>query len=173
MRCKIGVHTGRIDVMFDPGTYEEVKGLLPAPVGRRSWYLAERAGSVFLRRSRFGTTAQRMILKGGPFVRINNDCNTIVRHATTEREAHHVEGLGEIEIVMPPHHEWPWITDARSRLTVTDMAKWRWHLVQELNARALSATRHHVDVPEPPEWVKQMLTRDEYLRHMSNQEVAS
>lgn len=165
MKCKIGIHTERIEIYFDEETYERVKQALPVRGKKRSWYLAHTAEGVTLRRSEFGAPGQR---RDGA-VKIETVADTVARHAVAAYDFELLET--HLHVPLPPVHEWPWIKDTVARRTKMTPDVYRHHLVQELNARARSATLAKIDTPAIPEWAHRMLTPRERLLHAAGEEI--
>lgn len=169
MRCEVGVHTGRIILLFRPEDYRVVREAIPAhPKLGRSWVLTERDGGVLMSRTPVGSGSSRDI-KGRVVVR--NDAETTVR-CTSHARPFELPRAGQLFVPMPPHHLWPWMVAYPKRHTEMTPAMWRWHLVQEINARVRSATAHHVDFPtNVPSWASRVLTDDEWKRVHRNEEI--
>jgi hypothetical protein len=172
MRCKIGVHTETIELGFTEHDYANLRMLIPVKKNARSWMVMERDGGVLLERSSVGRAPTR-IREHPDEVRLANEAGTVVRCCTHERELEFIRA-GQGFIRMPPHHLWPWMRDSHARLKAMTIDRWRWHLVQELNARVRSATRGLVDFPvdDLPAWVRSMLTVDEIARLTRNEGLA-
>jgi len=171
MRCEVGVHTGRIVLKFAQDDYDAIRRHCPAAIGHRSWFLMERDGGIVMERSQYGVTPHRTA-RQPTTVQLHADCETIVRCHSHHREVQ-FPSRGKVFVSMPPHHLWPWMQDVSSRLKHITPDKWRWHLVQELNARVKSATLAHVDfdVKGLPEWANRMLSANERLSLMRNEEL--
>ncbi len=171
MECGVGVHTGQIILAFTEGMYGQLKLRVPAKPGKRQWFIMERDGGVFAERSQVGSTPTHRARYGSAMSYLETHTDTIVRCHRFERPIEFPRA-GQFFVPMPPHHEWPWMRDSTSRLKNITMDKWRWHLVQELNARIRSATKHQVDLPSNlPPWVSNMLTPEEWEKVHSNQEI--
>lgn len=170
MKCRAGIGTGRLLLRFRQDDYDEIRRRCPAPIGVRSWFLIERDGGISMERSRYGVSPIRN--RGTPDqVELHADVNTIVRCHIHEADVEFPR-RGQVFVRLPPLHLRPWIRDVRSALKVIPIDKWRWHLVQELNARTRSATGAGVDMPSDlPDWVAEMLTQSEMAAVLSNQEI--
>lgn len=171
MKCEVGVHTNHIVLCFTEAMYMQLSRVVPARPGKRQWFIMERDGGIFAERSAIGTTPGHRAKYGSAVSYLEAKTPTIVRCHSVER-AIELPRAGQFFIPMPPHHEWPWMRDSTSRLKNIPIETWKWHLVQELNARIQSATKAHVDLPPNlPLWVSKMLTSREWEMVHSNQEI--
>lgn len=167
-KCKLGIHTETVELLFSEEEYEYIKRALPAPIGKRSWYVEHTATQVIMRRSQFGTSPHWD--KSRAMHRVANDMPTIARHRTTDFPFY-ITVENQLVVNLPPVHEWPWIHDGGSKLKKMTKATYRERLIQELNARAKSATLAQVDTLAIPDWAHKMLTDRERLLYAAGEEI--
>jgi hypothetical protein len=170
IECRVGVHTNYVELQLPPLEYAAVRAEVAVGAGRPSWVLNIVGNQVDLRSTRFGTAAVRDDVgkhrcpRG--WYRIKQELPTVVRCRTHGVTARFVGR--SLVIDMPAAHLWPFPVSSSSGLS---RLRRRRAAIEELNARARSALEHNVDTPAIPDWMAELITTDEHMRHQCCEEI--